>query len=124
MADYNSIYTGEQIDTAIGKAHEHSNKATLDATTASFTAAEKSKLEGITEGANVNVQPDWNQATTTEDDFIKNKPTIPANISDLNDDSNFVESTDVTNIVKLTQTQYNDLNPKSATTLYLIIEEV
>ena len=27
-------------------------------------------------GAEVNVQPDWNQATTTADDYIKNKPTI------------------------------------------------
>jgi flagellar biosynthesis/type III secretory pathway M-ring protein FliF/YscJ len=35
------------------------------------------KVEGIEAGANVNVQVDWNQATTTADDYIKNKPTIP-----------------------------------------------
>ena len=34
------------------------------------------KLNGIEAGAEVNVQPDWNQSTTTADDYIKNKPTI------------------------------------------------
>lgn len=29
-------------------------------------------------GAEVNVQSDWNQTDNTQDDFIKNKPTIPA----------------------------------------------
>lgn len=35
--------------------HEHSNKAILDATTASYTTAEKTKLSGIAAGAQVNV---------------------------------------------------------------------
>lgn len=34
------------------------------------------KLSGIEEGAEVNVQSDWNQTVTTEDDYIKNKPDI------------------------------------------------
>jgi hypothetical protein len=46
-----------------------------------FTDTEKTKLSGIATGAEMNVQPDWNQATNTEDDYIKNKPTIPT-ISD------------------------------------------
>jgi hypothetical protein len=33
------------------------------------------KLDTIEEGAEVNVQPDWEQADTTADDYIKNKPT-------------------------------------------------
>ncbi len=41
-----------------------------------YTTAEKTKLAGIAEGANVNVQADWNQTTTTADDYIKNKPTV------------------------------------------------
>ena len=40
--------------------HSHSNKAILDATTASFTTALKSKLDGIAAGAEANVQSDWN----------------------------------------------------------------
>ena len=41
-----------------------------------MSGGDKSKLDGIASGAEVNVQPDWNQATTTADDYIKNKPTI------------------------------------------------
>ena len=41
-----------------------------------MSGTDKSKLDGISSGAEVNVQPDWNQTTTTADDFIKNKPTI------------------------------------------------
>ena len=43
-----------------------------------ITISERTKLDGIEAQAEVNVQADWNQATTTADDFIKNKPTIPA----------------------------------------------
>ena len=35
------------------------------------------KLAGIEAGAQVNVQADWNQTSTSADDYIKNKPTIP-----------------------------------------------
>lgn len=41
-----------------------------------YTTIEKNKLAGIEDGANKNVQSDWN--ATTGDAFIKNKPTIPA----------------------------------------------
>lgn len=47
MADYKSAYTGAQIDSAIGKAHEHSNKEILDNTTASYTQEEKTKLANL-----------------------------------------------------------------------------
>lgn len=40
-----------------------------------FTTTLKNKLDGISAGANVNVQADWN--ATSGDAFIKNKPTIP-----------------------------------------------
>lgn len=43
-----------------------------------YTTTEKNKLNGIASGAEVNVQSDWNQTTTTADDYIKNKPTIPS----------------------------------------------
>ena len=41
-----------------------------------YTDAEKTKLSGIASGAEVNVQSDWNQSTTSADDYIKNKPTL------------------------------------------------
>lgn len=43
-----------------------------------YTTAEKNKLAGIAAGAEVNVQSNWSQTDSTADDYIKNKPTIPA----------------------------------------------
>lgn len=40
------------------------------------TASDISKLAGIAAGAEVNVQSDWDQTTTTADDYIKNKPSL------------------------------------------------
>lgn len=42
-----------------------------------FTTTEKNKLSGIQSGAEVNVQADWNETSSTSDAYIKNKPTIP-----------------------------------------------
>ena len=41
-----------------------------------YTTTEKTKLAGIAEGAEVNVQANWTQTTPTADDYIKNKPTL------------------------------------------------
>lgn len=41
-----------------------------------MTTNQVSKLDGIESGAEANVQVDWSQATTTADDYIKNKPTL------------------------------------------------
>lgn len=41
-----------------------------------MSRSDKTKLDGIATGAEVNVQSDWNQTTTTADDYIKNKPTF------------------------------------------------
>lgn len=40
------------------------------------TATEIAKLDGIEAGAEVNVQADWNEANSSSDAYIKNKPTI------------------------------------------------
>ena len=88
MGDGTNVYsaldyvnmTPDEVQSLITSAsHTHSNKGVLDATTASFTTALKSKLDGVAAGAEVNVQSDWNETTTTSDAFIKNKPTsMPA----------------------------------------------
>ena len=41
-----------------------------------YTTTEKNKLAGIEEGAEVNVQADWNETATTSDAFIQNKPDL------------------------------------------------
>ena len=46
-----------------------------------LTSTDKTKLDGIAAGAEVNVQSDWNQTDTTADDYIKNKPNIPSGVT-------------------------------------------
>ncbi len=55
-----------------------------------YTTIEKTKLSGIAAGAEVNVQANWTQATTTADDYIKNKPTIPTQYTDAMADARVV----------------------------------
>jgi hypothetical protein len=45
-----------------------------------MSADDKTKLNGIAAGAEVNVQSDWN--ATSGDAFIKNKPTIPSEVTE------------------------------------------
>lgn len=52
-----------------------------------FTTIEKSKLGGIADGAEVNVQSDWEEEDSDSDAFIVNKPT---NLSDFNNDLNII----------------------------------
>ena len=61
--------------------------AVSEATTSAaglMSSSDKTKLNGIASGAEVNVQSDWNVTDTNSDAFIKNKPSIPTNFSDLN----------------------------------------
>ena len=41
-----------------------------------MSASDKSKLNDIESGAEVNVQSDWSQSSSSADDFIKNKPDL------------------------------------------------
>lgn len=56
------------------------SSATIPAATQSaagvMTSSDKTKLDGIQSGAEVNVQADWSQSDNTADDYIKNKPTL------------------------------------------------
>lgn len=58
-----------------------------------YTNAEKTKLAGIAEGAQKNVQPDW--SLTSGDGAIKNKPTIPTKVSQLTNDSGYAKTSEV-----------------------------
>lgn len=57
-----------------------------------YTTADKNKLAGIANGAKANVQSDWNVTDSTNDAFIKNKPTIPSKLSQLTNDTGFKTS--------------------------------
>src|SRR5690606_35876615 len=62
--------------------------ATLEVATTTLagvmSAADKTKLDGIEAGAQVNVKSDWN--AVSGDAQILNKPTIPTKTSDLTND--------------------------------------
>ena len=75
------------------------NNLVQDSDYHTFTQLEKNKLGGIEAGAQVNVQPDWDQDDDSEDDYIKNKPTnLSEFINDLdldviNDSSSSLDQT-------------------------------
>lgn len=66
---------------------QSSDDITQGTTNLYMTSAEKTKLGSVSSGAEANVQADWNQTNTSFDDFIKNKPSIPASSDDLSQGS-------------------------------------
>jgi len=86
LSNLSGVNTGDQdltgLATTISVTTGLNLKVDIEAgkglSTNDYTIAEQTKLAGIATGAEVNVQSDWNQITTTADDYIKNKPTIPA----------------------------------------------
>ena len=106
-----------------------------------FTTVLKEKLDGIEEGAKVNVQADWNETDDTTDSFIKNKPELfsgdyndlankPINLSEFNNDSKFV--TDLVDNLKnyylktetYTQSEIDSKIGAIATLSMLIVDEL
>lgn len=81
------------LDNIKSTAHTHSNKSILDNTTASFTTALKTKLDGIEAGANKTTVDTALSSTSTNP--VQNKVvtsalnTIPTKTSDLTNDSGF-----------------------------------
>ena len=67
--------TADQTNAEIKTAYE------ANSNTNAYTDAEKTKLSGIAAGAEVNVQSDWN--SSSGDNQILNKPTVPTNLADL-----------------------------------------
>ena len=64
------------INTALGdKVDKETGKGL---STNDYTTAEKTKLDGIATGAEVNVQSDWSVSNSSSDAYIKNKPTLAA----------------------------------------------
>lgn len=92
--------------------------AQLAAVNSGMTSADKTKLDGIQNGAEANVQSDWNESDADSDAFIKNKPTIPtvptqtsAFTNDGSDGtSTYVEADELATVA--TSGNYNDLDNK------------
>lgn len=62
--------------------------------TEDYTTEEKTKLSSIEEGAQVNIQSDWNQLDETSKDYIKNKPDLT--VYQLKEEGKFLTSNDYT----------------------------
>ena len=74
--DLSNYYTKQEVDTLLaGKVDKVTGKGL---STEDYTTAEQAKLAGIAAGAEVNVQPDWEDSTPTSDAYIQNKPTLNA----------------------------------------------
>lgn len=88
--------TGTQVSTALETKVDKITGKGLS--TEDYTSAEKTKLGGIANGAEVNVQSDWNQSDTAADDYIKNKPIIPVPTVQVQTDWNETDISDVSYI--------------------------
>lgn len=76
-----------------------------------MSAADKIKLDGIADGAEVNVQSDWNVTNTTSDAYIKNKPTaLPADGGNADTVNNHTVETNVPAGAVFTDTVYTHPN--------------
>ena len=58
-----------------------------------FTNTLKTKLDGISSGAEVNVKADFNETDSSSDAFIENKPTIPTNNNQLTNGAGYITAT-------------------------------
>lgn len=75
-----------------------------------FDSTAQTKLSGIEAGAEVNVQANWNEADTTADSYIQNKPTIPTAVSQLTNDSNYQTDTQVTTAINTAIAQISTID--------------
>lgn len=87
------------------------NTSDLEKPISNATSAELAKKQDIINASN---KLDYN--------YLKNTPTIPSKTSQLTNDSNYVVSSNVKNILKKTEEEYNNLTTKDSNTLYIITE--
>ena len=76
ILDGSTLDSFGDVETALAGKQANLTETQLAAVNSGITAAKVTKLDGIAEGAEVNVQADWNVTDTDSDAFIKNKPTL------------------------------------------------
>jgi len=69
-----------------------------------YTTTEKNKLSGIASGAEVNVQSNWNESSSSSDAYILNKPT---KLSQFTNDAGYTTNIGTVTQVKVGSTAYN-----------------
>ena len=76
ILDGSTLDSFGDVETALSGKQANLTETQLAAVNSGITAAKVTKLDGIAEGAEVNVQADWNVTDTDSDAYIKNKPTL------------------------------------------------
>ena len=85
-----------------------------------FTSSYMVKLDNIEAGAEVNVQSDWDESNSSSDAYILNKPNLNDYVSKTElSNASYVSSTYINNIIKMTTTEYYNIDNPDAYTLYL-----
>lgn len=93
--DFTNDYKSK-VDSNTSARHTHSNKSVLDATTASFTTSDESKLNGIASGAQVNVIESIKVNGAAQTISAKSvNINVPTKTSQLQNDSEFVTLSDL-----------------------------
>lgn len=75
--DLSSVATSGSYNDLTDKPTIPSYSVATESADGLMSSSDKTKLDGIAIGAEVNVQPDWDITDTSSDAYIKNKPTIP-----------------------------------------------
>lgn len=93
-----------------------------------MSSTDKTKLNGIASGAEVNVQANWSESNSSSDAYIKNKPTIPDELADLSDDSTHRLVTDTEKSAWNNKSdeviQYSTMPTANSTTLGKVVQYV
>lgn len=140
MADYNSSFTGAQIDAAITKA----NSAQQPPAEGAFVDGDKTKLDGIEAGADVTDTTNVTAAGALMDSEVTNLAAVkafaptdyataaqgaladsavqPADIALMveSDVTGVTGADAITNVISLTQAEYDAIGTPDAATLYVI----
>jgi hypothetical protein len=135
MPDYNSAYTGAQIDDAVGSVQGSGSGIVVKTGVGSGA---KRQIDGTTNeievsnGDGVSGNPTISLSTPVKDSLALADTALQANsnISDLNNDSGYVVSDvtgitgadQITNIVSLTQAEYDAIVTPDPATLYIITD--
>lgn len=120
MADYNSAYTGAQIDAAIAKVG--GIEAGADVTdTANVTAAGALMDSEVTNLADVKAFDPADYATAAQG-ALADTATQPADIALMveSDVTGVTGADAITNVISLTQAEYDAIGTPDAATLYVI----